>query len=51
MPKHWIEEKVYSLEDFGVKSACPQFNVKLHKNPNIRCLNHIIRISVRKESK
>lgn len=55
MPKHWIEENVHSLEDFSVKCACPQFNVKSHRNLNTRHLNDYVKgissKSIRKESK
>lgn len=41
MPKHWMEEKVYSLEDFSVNCACPNFSVRWHRNLNTRCLNYV----------
>ncbi len=54
MPKHWIEENVHSLEDFSVNCACPQFNVRSHRNLNTRHLNYCVKRisskSIRKES-
>lgn len=44
MPKHWIEENVHSLEDFSVKCACPQFNVKSERNLHTRHFNNYVKV-------
>lgn len=37
MPKHWMEEKVYWLENF--QCAFPKLSVRWQRNKDIRCLN------------
>lgn len=34
MPKHWMEEKIYSLEDLSVNGAGPNCSVRWHRRLN-----------------